>query len=183
MPLPIKDSIIFGSKITLRAKKLADAPDDYSWRADAELAHLDAAPILTDSFQEYLFDYTGQLRYLSPSRQQFAIDTMDGKHIGNCVYYGIKKTKGEAELGIMIGDRNCWDKGYGADAVTTLVNHIFQQTNLQRIYLKTLDSNSRAQQCFQKCGFTQYEHLTRGGFSFVLMELHRQQWQKQPTAT
>ncbi len=170
--------MITGSKITLRDKKLADAPDDYAWGTDPELAHLDAAPLLTATFQEYLSDYTSQLRYLPLTRHQFAIDTPDGKHIGNCVYYDVNETKGEAELGIMIGDRNCWDKGYGAEAVTTLVSYIFHQTNLKRIYLKTLDSNSRAQRCFQKCGFTPYGHLVRDGFSFVLMEIHRKQWKE-----
>ncbi len=171
--------MIIGSKIILRDKRLADAPDDYTWRTDPELAHLDAAPIPTDSFQEYLSDYTSQLHYSPSTRHQFAIDTLDGKHIGNCVYYGVNETKGEAELGIMIGDRNCWDKCYGTDAVTTLLNYIFQQTNLKRIYLKTLDTNSRAQKCFQKCGFATYRHLAKGGFSFMLMETHRKQWEKQ----
>ena len=165
--------MINGSKIILRDKSLADALDDYTWQTDPELAHLDAAPLPTITFREYLSDYTSQLRYLLSARRQFAIDAPDGKHIGNCVYYGVNKTKGEAELGIMIGDRDYWDKGYGADAVTTLVSHIFRQTKLKRIYLKTLDSNSRAQKCFQKCGFTSYGHLVRDGFSFVLMETLR----------
>jgi len=175
--------MINGSKIILRDKRLADALDDYTWQTDPELSHLDAAPLPTITFQEYLPDYKSQLRYLTSTRRQFAIDTLDGKHIGNCVYYGVNKTKGEAELGIMIGNRDCWDKGYGADAVTTLVSHIFRKTNLKRIYLKTLDSNSRAQKCFQKCGFTSYGHLVRDGFSFVLMEILRKQWEKQQTKT
>ncbi len=173
--------MIIGSKITLRDKNLADAPDDYAWGTDPELAHLDAAPLLTTTFARYLLDYTNQLRYLPLIRHQFAIDTLDGKHIGNCVYYDVDETKGEAELGIMIGDRSCWDKGYGAEAVTTLVSYIFQQTNLKRIYLKTLQANNRAQKCFQKCGFTPYGRLTKDGFSFVLMKIHRKQWEKQQT--
>ena len=175
--------MIIGSKVILRDKRLADALNDHTWRTDPELAQLDAAPLLTTTFAQYLSDYTSQLRYLLSTRHQFAIDTREGKHIGNCVYYGVNKTKGEAELGIMIGDRGCWDKGYGADAVTTLVSYIFHQTSLKRIYLKTLDSNRRAQKCFQKCGFTPYGHLVRDGFSFVLMETHRKQWEKEQTKT
>jgi RimJ/RimL family protein N-acetyltransferase len=171
--------MIIGSKIILRDKRLVDAPDDYTWRTDSELAHLDATPLLTTTFQEYLSDYTSQLRYSPSIRRQFAIDTLDGRHIGNCGFYGINETKGEAELGIMIGNRDCWDKGYGTDTITTLVSHIFHQTNLKRIYLKTLDSNGRAQKCFQKCGFTQYGHTANDGFSFVLMEIYREQWEKQ----
>ena len=171
--------MIIRSKVILRAKKLADAQDDYTWQTDPELARLDAAPLLTMSFSRYLSDYVSELHYPALTRRRFAVDTLDGKHIGNCTYYSTNETKGEAELGIMIGDRNWWDKGYGADAVNTLLSHIFHRTNLTRIYLKTLDSNARAQKCFQKCGFTPYGHLVKDGFSFVLMEIDRKQWEEQ----
>jgi len=175
--------MITSTKIKLRDKRAADALDDYTWRTDLELAQLDATPPLTITFPQYLSDYASALRYPSPTRRPFAVETLDGKHIGNCVYYDINNTKGEAELGIMISDRDYWDKGYGSDAVTTLVNYIFHQTNLKRIYLKTQDSNRRAQKCFQKCGFTPYGHLSKDGYSFTLMELHRKQWQEPPTET
>jgi len=175
--------MITGTKIKLRDKRPADALDDYTWRTDLELAQLDATPLLTITFPQYLSDYASEVRYPSPTRRPFAVETLDGKHIGNCVYYNINDTKGEAELGIMIGDRDYWDKGYGSDAVTTLVSYIFRQTNLKRIYLKTRDSNRRAQKCFQKCGFTPYGHLSKDGYSFRLMETHRKQWQEQQTET
>ena len=175
--------MIIGSKIKLRDKRLDDALDDYAWHTDLELTGLDAAPRLTTTFSQYLADYASELRYPSPTRHRFAVETLDGKHIGNCGYYDINETKGEAELGIMIGNRDYWDKGYGADTVTTLVNYIFRQSNLNRIYLKTLDSNTRAQKCFTKCGFTQYGRLNRDGYSFALMELHRKQRQPKQTET
>jgi len=171
--------MISGSKVILRDKRLADAQDDYTWQTDPALARLDAVPLLATTFSQYLSDYVSELRYSSPTRCRFAIETLDGQHIGNCTYYGISEADGEAELGIMIGNRDYWDKGYGADAVITLLSYIFRRTNLKRIYLKTLDSNHRAQKCFQKCGFTPYGHLIKDGFSFVLMELHRKQWERQ----
>lgn len=171
--------MIIGTKIKLRDKRLADALDDYTWRTDPGLAQLDATPLLTTTFPRYLSDYASELRYPALTRQSFAVETLDGKHIGNCAYYNINDTKGEAELGIMIGDRDYWDKGYGTDAVTTLVSYIFRQTNLKRIYLKTLDSNRRGQKCFQKCGFTSYGHLSKDGYSFVRMEIHRKQWEEE----
>ena len=173
--------MITGTKIKLRDKRLADVLDDYTWRTDPELAQLDATPLLTATFPQYLSDYASEVYYPSLTKHSFAVETLDGKHIGNCVYYNINDTKGEAELGIMIGDRDYWDKSYGANAVTTLVSYIFRQTNLKRIYLKTLDSNVRAQKCFKKCGFSPYEHMVRDGFSFVLMEIHRKQWEEQQT--
>ena len=167
--------MIIGSKIKLRDKRLSDARNDYTWQTDTDLVQLDAAPLLTTSFPQYLLDYTGEIRYPTPTRHPFAIETFDGKHIGNCVYYNINETKDEAELGILIGNRDYWDKGYGTDTVATLVSHIFLQTNLKRICLKTLDWNKRAQKCFKKCGFTPHGHLHRDGYNFVLMELYRKQ--------
>ncbi len=175
--------MIVSSKVILREKRLADAWDDYTWETDPELAQLDAVPIVATTFSQYLSDYADTLRNSAPTSHQFAVDTLDGKHIGNCSYYNVSETKGEAELGIMIGNRDYWNKGCGTDAVTTLVNHIFCQTNLNRIYLKTLEANIRAQKCFPKCGFTPYGHLVKDGFSFVLMEIYRNRQQEQQTKT
>ncbi len=175
--------MIISSKIILREKRPTDAWDDYAWETDPELAQLDAAPTIDISYSQYLSDYTKELRNPSATSRQFAVDTPAGKHIGNCSYYNISETRGEAELGIMIGNRDYWDKGYGIDVVTTLTNYIFRQTNLNRIYLKTLESNTRAQKCFQKCGFTPYGQLAKDGYSFVLMEIYRSQCQKQQDET
>lgn len=168
--------MITGKTVILREKRVADAREDYAWEIDPELAYLDADSPTTLTFSQYLADYVDELDNFSHTSRRFAIDTLDGKHIGNCSYYNISQTKGTAELGIMIGDRDYWSKGYGTDAVTILVNYIFGQTDLKSIYLKTLDSNIRAQQCFQKCGFTEYDHMVKAEFHFVLMEIHRNQW-------
>ncbi len=175
--------MIIGSKIRLREKRLTDAWDDYTWEVDPELAQLDAAPVETTTFSRYLPDYTNELCTPLSTSHQFAVETLDGKHIGNCSYYHISEIKGETELGIMIGDRTYWNNGYGTDTVTTLLNYIFRKTKLNRIYLRTLESNSRAQKCFQKCGFTPYRHSAKDRFSFIFMEIHRKQWQERQTKT
>lgn len=167
-----------GSKVRLREKRLGDALNDYSWRTDPELAQLDATPPLKTTFSEHLQSYAIELRHPSLTRCTFAVETLDGKHIGNSLFYGIDETGGETELGIMIGERSYWDKGYGTSAVTSLVDYIFRHTNLNRIYLKTLKSNRRAKRCFERCGFLPYGHLERDGASFVLMEIHRIKWRE-----
>ena len=177
----VTDSIITGKKIRLREKNLSDVRNDFIWQTDSELARLDATLFLDMSFSEYLLDYTSELHYSVPSRHRFAVETLDSKHIGNCTYYNVDETVGETEMGIMIGDSTYWDKGYGTDTVTALVDHIFRETNLKRIHLKTLDWNHRAIRCFQKCGFILYGQLYRDGYSFVTMDLIRKQWEDQRT--
>ena len=170
--------MITESKVRLCPKRLSDAADDYAWQTDPELTRLDASSPLTMEFTQYLLRYADKLYCARQVKHQFAIETPDGEHIGNCAYYGVDDRKGEAEIGIMIGNRNYLEKGYGADAIAALVDHIFLKTNLKRIYLKTLDTNERAQRCFSQCGFTECGRLVDNGHSFVLMELYRYQWQQ-----
>ncbi|MCS7207118.1 MAG: GNAT family N-acetyltransferase [Dehalococcoidia bacterium] len=165
-----------GQKVILREKSLADAADDYRWRSDEELARLDAAPPLRMPFQDFLRLYEEELRYPYPWSRRFAIDTLDGKHIGNCMYYDIDYTTGEAELGIMIGEKEYWNRGYGTDAVKTLLAMIFTETTLQRIYLHTLEWNVRAQRSFAKAGFVPVRTVRRNGQVFLRMEISREHW-------
>jgi RimJ/RimL family protein N-acetyltransferase len=171
-----KGKSITGSKVRLRDKKLTDVRNDYQWQTDPELSRLDAAPPMTASFLAYLFDYTDSIHRPGPTRYPLAIETLDGKHIGNCTCYDIDDDRNQAQLGIMIGDRDYWDKGYGTDTVKTLVDYIFRNTRLERVYLKTLDWNLRAQKCFQNCGFTMCGKIARNGKIFVFMEIKREQW-------
>ncbi len=168
--------MVTDKKIRLRKKRLADAADNYSWQTDPELIQLDAAPLQSTTFPSYLSAYLDELLYPSSKRRTFAIETLEGKHIGNCSYYDINEAKGETQLGIMIGNRDYWDKGYGTETVTLLLSRIFQETNLSRVYLKTLVSNIRAQRCFQKCGFALCGTLNKDGYHFVLMEILRKPW-------
>jgi RimJ/RimL family protein N-acetyltransferase len=166
-----RQPLLIGSKVRLRPKRLHDAATDYIWRRDVELCRLDAATPLSCSFEEFLENYIEEL--YRPSRSyRFAIETLDGRHIGNFSYFNIDETKKEAEMGIMIGDRAYWNHGYGSDAILTSLNHIFSQTDLERVHLKTLSWNIKAQKCFQKCGFSPCGYLTHGDNYFLLMETH-----------
>ena len=171
------DRMITGTLVKLREKRLSDAREDYAWQIDPELAELDAAQPLDMPFPHYRDLYAGELWYESRSRRRYAVDTLEGTHIGNCGYYNIDDVKCEAELGIMIGDRNYWNKGYGTDIINTLIDEIFIRTHFERIYLKTLESNLRAQQCFSKCGFHSYSQAFEGRYHFRLMEITRTEWE------
>ena len=167
-----RSPILVGDKVKLRLKRVQDAANDYSWRTDTELCKLDAAPTTSISFEEYLRGYAEELH--RPSQGcRLAIETMDGRHIGNCSYFNVDETIKEAELGIMIGDRAYWNQGYGADAILALLERIFSQTKLDRIHLKTLNWNVRAQKCFRKCGFVPCGELIRGDDEFIIMEIRR----------
>lgn len=176
---PLRHTIITGHKIKLREKNLSDVRNDYQWQTDPELAKLDAAPTLDIPFSIYLLDYSSMVHHRDHHRFPLAIETLEGQHIGNCTCYDIDMKRGEAQVGIMIGDKAYWGKGYGVDALNTFIKHIFDNSSLNRLYLKTLNWNKRAQRCFIKCGFTSYGEMRRDSYNFMLMELNREQWEKQ----
>jgi len=168
--------MIKGRKVIIRPKRISDAADDYTWRRDEELSRLDATQMLKIPFSSFLLDYADDLERDGLRRRRYGIDTLDGKHIGNSMFYNIDMHKKEAELGIMIGNRDYWDNGYGTDAIAAMVDHMFKTMDIDRIYLNTLEWNLRAQRCFSKCGFAPYKRHRRFDHNFVAMELFRNEW-------
>jgi ribosomal-protein-alanine N-acetyltransferase len=170
MTTTVDGEVARGELIVLREKRLGDAHSDFRWRTDAELARFDAARPFGATYHDYLALFRDELTYPSPYRRSLAIEDMDGRHIGNAMYYNIDTIRREAEIGITIGERDYWGKGFGTDAVAALVRHIFRVTGFRRIYLKTLDWNVRAQRSFEKAGFRVCGRSRRGGNAFVIME-------------
>ena len=170
---------IDAGRVVLRPKSIEDADNDYSWRTDPELSALDATRPINLTFREYRRYYGDELDYPSPWSVRFAIEDESGRHIGNCMYYDINWDRRETELGIMIGDKSCWSKGYGTVAVKALVDHIFSSEKLDHIYLHTLHDNFRAQRAFSKAGFQPVRKVRREGFDFVKMEVWREEWERQ----
>ena len=167
---------IVGEVIRIREKRIEDIPDEYSWRVDDELSRLDATRPLTMSYDDF-FRYTKEeMQFPSYRSKRLAVDTLDGVHIGNVMYYDLNIRNREAELGIMIGDKGYWGKGYGTDIVKTLLTHLFLDIELDRVYLHTLAWNYRAQASFEKAGFRKVRPVRRGGQEFLLMEVVGTEW-------
>jgi RimJ/RimL family protein N-acetyltransferase len=170
MTTTIGGEVARGELIVLREKRIGDAENDYRWRTDLELARFDAARPFAASLDDYLALFKDELAFPSPYRRSLAIEDARGRHIGNVMYYNIDTLRREAEIGITIGERECWNRGYGRDAVRTLAEHIFRSTGFRRVYLKTLDWNRRAQRAFEQAGFRVCGRSRRAGNSFVVME-------------
>ncbi len=170
----VQGEVARGTRVVLREKRLGDAPDDYHWRSQSDLSRYDATRPLTMTYQEYLAFYREELLYPSPYRRSLAIEDEAGRHVGNIMYYNIDTLRQEAELGITIGERQYWGKGYGTEAVRLLVEHLLGRLGFRRLHLKTLTWNRRARRCFEKAGFVECSRSYRGANDFVFMELCRE---------
>lgn len=163
--------VAVGELVRLREKHIDDAERDYAWRADPELAAFDAARPLSIRFANFVATMSEELQYPTVHRRTFAIEELEhGKHIGNVMYYGYDSFAREAELGITIGDRDYWGRGYGTDAVRCMLGYLFDEMRLRRVFLHTLTWNYRAQAAFERAGFHRVREVSRGGYDFVYMQ-------------
>ncbi len=176
MTAVVEGELARGSLVVLRAKTIADGQRDYAWRCDPELAAFDAARPFAGTYSEYLAIFGDELAYPSPYRRTLAIEDMAGQHIGNVMYYNVDYQRRDAEIGVTIGIRDYWSRGYGTELLRVFLRYLFEHTVLERIYLKTLDWNVRAQRCFEKVGFRRYGTSRRGEYAFVLMDIRKDEF-------
>jgi RimJ/RimL family protein N-acetyltransferase len=94
-----------------------------------------------------------QRRLERKSDRVFAIETQDETHIGNLGLHDIDSENRRAMLGIVIGRKDYWGRGYGTDAIRTALGWAFGYLNLHRVYLTVYAYNARAIRCYEKCGF------------------------------
>ena len=170
---------IEGKLIRIREKRVEDIPDEYAWRVDEELSRLDATRPLTMSYDDFLKYSKEEMQFPNFRSKRLAVETNEGVHIGNVMYYDLNMRNAETELGIMIGNKEYWGKGYGTDIVKTLLKHLFEDLKLERVYLHTLAWNYRAQSSFSKSGFREIRAVRRGGQDFLLMEVNRNSWEEE----
>jgi len=60
---------------------------------------------------------------------------------------------GRVELDIMIGDSGEQGKGYGTDALRTMINYAFKKQKAERVFIMPRSNNKRAIHVYEKAGF------------------------------
>jgi RimJ/RimL family protein N-acetyltransferase len=174
--------MIEGKLVNLRAREMSDVERMTCWVNDREVARFQNARYPWSSEAEDAFVRRTTSVPITFADLRLAIDTKDGVHIGGCGLHGASPENRTAELGIMVGDKAYWSKGYGTDAVATLVRFGFDEMNLNRIELHVYDFNERAQASYRKCGFVDEgrmrdAHYAEGVYcDVVVMGLLRSAW-------
>jgi RimJ/RimL family protein N-acetyltransferase len=179
----VEMSMVYGKRIRLRAVEREDVQKFHEWVNDPEVTR-NLGLYLPMSMQDETTWFEG-LGKRDPNEKPLAIEIRKGKAwklIGNCGAFGIDTVNRSAELGIMIGAKEEWNKGYGSEAMTLLLQHGFETLNLHRIFLRVYEENVRAVRSYEKAGFVfegklrqaVYKH---GNYDDVLiMSVLRSEW-------
>lgn len=73
--------------------------------------------------------------------------------LGTIGIHGIERENGVATTGAAIGEKDCWGKGYGAEAKMILLEYAFNTLNLRKIYSRVMSINPRSRAYSEKCGY------------------------------
>lgn len=140
---------------------------------DPDIAHLNGTP--PNRMPLWLLRRVLKADARRRDRATFGIYDEHDHYIGTIELYDVRGST--ATLGIIIGERSHWGRGYGPEAIHAILGHAFRSLGLERVRLNTFEDNPRAQAAFRKAGFHELRRVpARSGRTDVQMEIWRDAW-------
>lgn len=177
---------LYGSRIRLRAAEKDDIPVFLRWINDPEVTENLMLRSPMSRFEEEQW-YDSMMKR-PPSEHVMVIEILPQSSdneplpIGTCQFMDIDWRNRSAEIGIMIGEKNQWNQGYGTETMQVLLEHGFKTLNFHRIWLRVFDKNKSAIRVYEKAGLT-YEgkqrqaHYQHGRYYDIhLMSVLKDEW-------
>lgn len=158
--MTIADVSLEGALVRLRPRLEEDSPLFLRWYADPEVLHwlhLSEGPVQSPEIERQRYEAAER----DPTRITWIIEALDSVPIGSVSLIAIDELHRRAELGISIGEKTYWGRGYGTDAVRVALRFAFQGLGVRRVGLITDIDNDRGIRCYEKCGFRR-EGVLRG---------------------
>lgn len=109
-----------------------------SWMNDPEIVRFSNQRFRThtsQSAQAYIASFAGSPNLL------LAIRLADSRRLIGTMTAYVAEPHGTADMGLLIGDRTNWGQGYGLEAWTALMSHLFETRRLRKITAGTLRKN------------------------------------------
>lgn len=169
-----------GEKVTLRAVERDDLKTIFELKKNLELTLLADGSWQPEPLEQWQKQFDKHLE--ERERNDFVIE-VDGKVIGEIGLHHCHRRDGSTQFGVAIFDPDYLGKGYGADAIETLLRWAFQIQNWRRVWLQTLSVNERAIRSYRRLGFVEEGRLREQVFfdgrylDLVQMGMLRGEWE------
>lgn len=144
---------IQGQRIFLRPLEERDVGEEYlMWMRDAEVTqYLECRDQVQtiDNLRAYV-------RGMNSSHRDhlFGMFLLQGnEHIGNIKIGNIREPHRSADLGLMIGKRSAWGKGYGAEAIALITRYGMESLRLNKLWAGMYSENLGSYYAFIKAGY------------------------------
>jgi len=125
------------------------------WQRDSEFHRLmDDGPLTFESEKKLKESFEKQLENgFQPRRYFFSVRTLDDDKLIGFLSIWMNPVHSEGWVGLGIGDREFWGKGYGTDMMKLCLQYAFTELNLRRMSLGLMEYNPRALRSYEKAGF------------------------------
>ena len=171
-----------GDNVRLRAVEEGDLPLLVRWINDPDVRHWLHHSDRPDATVESVRGRFGLTVERFPNLV-WMIETIEERPVGHVGLLQVDPHHKRAELAISIGEKECWSRGYGTDAIRTVLRHGFEDLGLRRVDLHTDADNARGIRCYEKCGFVREGVMRKRRLRYgkpldmVLMAVLRDEWQ------
>jgi [ribosomal protein S5]-alanine N-acetyltransferase len=171
-----QDILLRGERMYLRRPTMDDAARVFHWERDDEVWRYDPHRPFSENMKDFLPIF--ERNYVRGNGRQFWFIIEDEMHIpiGTITYFNIDDRLGQVEIGLGLGDKTRWGKGYGPDAIRTLVLYLFSIPGLTRIYAETAAANHPSRRAFVKANFVEVGQIFDPRSSdepWVLLEIQK----------
>jgi RimJ/RimL family protein N-acetyltransferase len=144
----------------------SEEPDTYArmevgWQRDSEFVRL-AGGDLGMSSEKKIKEWAEKKieKGPQPERYSFSVRTLAEDQFIGFLGLWVDLIHSEVWLGVGIGEREAWNKGYGTDLMKISLRYAFLELGAQRVSLGLHEYNPRALRTYEKAGF-QMEGRTR----------------------
>ena len=164
-------------------------PDEFgkafsNWNRDSEfMRFLDSSSMNLRSPKSLKKSLEEELERQKSDTHWFTIRALaDDKLLGDINLSVYNWTGRDAFVGLGIGEREFWGKGYGTDVMKIILRYAFTEVNLQRVTLNVFEYNPRAIRSYEKTGFRHEgrmrQVLNREGtrWDMLFMGVLREEW-------
>jgi len=149
----MRHPFLVGGKLYLRALEENDLEGKYlDWLNDYEVTKYMESGIFPNT-RKHMEDYFNEVGRSSNNVLLAIIDKKTEKHIGNVRLGPINWIHRTSFLGIMIGEKGFWGKGYATEALKLVVDYAFNRLNLHKISAGMNASNEASTRAYEKAGF------------------------------
>ena len=91
----------------------------------------------------------------------FALETLDGEHIGFTGIHRIDWRHGVGHTGTLIGRRDLWGRGYGFDAARVRLRYAFDVLGLRILLSEVFADNTASLKMLYKAGYKEAGRIPR----------------------